>query len=278
MPWNLTYLTDGQQPLAAGINSLFTTASSAIDALDTTNIRRGAFNRFNGGPVVVGMDSPSGYQITGHHGQHEYSLATFGAFLQYDNATDFGINGGTASTGAVGSTWVSIGHPSATGPYVGAGGPEFLKVFDNPFRLDGSIVEGDSASFGVRAVEIGLNIEVTGIEQAEPSATATCVMFCIQFRSVESATWITIDRTIRAFSVEDRIRASSDTLVSSCDFDASIRTLLTVNDLTSSLDQVHSIRAMCALERTGGLVAGDTLRLREGNLTCVPIRCEYNVQ
>jgi hypothetical protein len=275
MSWTLNYLTDGQQPLASGLTTIFTDAKTAIDAPTGSDIRRGAFNRFHGGHVVSGMTLSSGYQKTASHGLHQYPFSVFGAYLEYDSAADYGVNGGTFSGGGAGTTtWVSIGHPNATGPYVGAGGPEFLIAYDNVFRLDGSVAEG--ATFGVRAVELGLNIEVHDLAPGDGS-TATIVMFCIQYRTSESATWITIDNTIRSFSVDDRVRAA-DAVSVDPDFDASIRYLFTVDDLTSSADRVHSFRAMCALRASGGLVADDTLVLRFGNFSAVPIRCEVDNQ
>jgi hypothetical protein len=273
--WTLNYLSDGQQPLASGLTTLFTDAKATIDAPTAKEIRRGAFNRFHGGHVVGGMDDANNYDIRADHGIHLYAFSVFGAYLQYSNATDYGVNGGTFSGGGAGTTtWVSIGHPNATGPYVGAGGPEFLIVFDDQFRLDGGLT---GECFGIRGVELGLNIEVHEIIPGDGS-TATNVLFCIQYRTVESATWITIDRTIRSFSVDDRVRVGA-AVTEDPDFDASIRSLFTVADLAVSTDRIHSFRAMCALEAgAGGLVADDTLSLRFGNFTAVPIRCEVDNQ
>jgi hypothetical protein len=274
--WTLNYLTDGQQPLASGLTTLFTDAKAAIDAPTAKEIRRGAFNRHHGGHLVGAAGSlTETFQKVAGHGLHSYPLSVFGAYLGYANATDYGVNGGTFSGGAAGTTtWVSIGHPSATGPYVGAGGPEFLITYGLPFRLDGTVVEG--LSFGIRAVELGLNIEVHEITPGDGS-TATNVMFCIQYRTVESATWITIDRTIRSVSVDDRVRVG-DAVTADPDFDVSIRSLFTQDDLFDG-DRLHSFRAMCALEAgAGGLVADDTLTLRFGNFSAVPIRCEVDNQ
>lgn len=263
MPWELDYIEDGVAPGAAGINELFEDAEAVINDLDTPNIRRGTFNQFNGADVVVGKTLAAGYQVVASHGLHEYSEDIFGADLDYDTASDF--------VESPANCWTVIGDGSAGGAYVGAGGPEFVIAFDDDFRLDGSYSTGDVHRVG--AVEIGLNIEVHDFALGGGSALATGgVLFAIQFRTVESATWRTLLRSIRVYSLDDR-HLSTGSITEDMDFDAAIRELLTVDDLPNSTNRVHSVRAVVSLHAVGGIVSGDIVRLREGNFSAIPVRC-----
>lgn len=257
--WTIDYLEDGVAPGAAGVNALFDDAKTIIDAIGSENMRRGAFNRYKGADVVVGMATGSGYQVEATDGVHEYTHMAPFTDLNYDDVTDF--------VEAPSGVWVSIGNPAQTGAYTG---DEFVIEFDDQFRLDGSYSTGDVHRVG--AVEIGLNIEVHDAVDGGGALATGEVLFCIQYMTVEGGVWRTVLRSIRSFSLEDRVM-TTETIDNDSDFDAAIRILLTKEDFPSETNQLQAVRACVALHAVGGLVGGDTIRLREGNFSAIPTRC-----
>lgn len=273
MPMNIDFLTDGVAPGADGINDLIDSAADALDAADTPDIRRGAFGRAHGAPIVVGKSLGS-LDVNGAHGLHEYDFDTFGSYLDYDTATDFTTNGGTATSPVSGSgTWILIGHPDAGGPYVGAGGPQFLITFDDQFRLDGA--QSVSGKRGVNGVLLSLNVCVHDeIFEVSTDETQMFPVFCLQYRTEEDSTWRTISRSIRYVSISDRVCSDDDVGDGNPDVDVAIRCLLTADDLNVSTHKLHSVRAMVALASSAGPQSNDTLRLRECYFAALPLRME----
>ncbi len=255
--WTIDYLEDGVAPGAAGVNALFTDAEDKINDLTSDNMRRGAFNRYKGADVVVGQTLGSQYQVEATDAIHEYNFTTFPE-LDYNSVTDF--------VEAPSGVWVVIGDPAQTGDAI----DEFTIEFDDQFRLDGSYSTGDVHRVG--AVEIGLNIEVHEGSSGGGALDTGEVLFCFQYQTVEGGVWRVLLRSIRVFSLEDRV-TDGDSIATDPDFDVSIRSLLMKEDLPSETNQIFGVRACVALHAVGGLVGGDTIRLREGNFSAVPTRC-----
>lgn len=277
--YSFTYLADGASLTGAQATAYFDGPKTPINAIDVEQLKRGSFGRPHISPLYRGGGSDirdlDTFQVNGDHGLHTYDRATFGNSLKYRSATDFQADDGTDTAINLGtSRWSMVGHPSAGGAYVGAGGPTMKLTWSTGVKLD------NQASYYVGGILIGFNCEVVRLES--PGAVTEHVGFTIQYQAsdgVKASAWYTIPRSTRFVSLDDAVLSGSTPFNGDPMIDVPIRTLLKVDDLVDhagllSTATVTGIRAMVTMVDNAADAA--ILTLARCNLSAVPLHARVS--
>jgi hypothetical protein len=249
MPWSPDYLEDGEPVNASDINARLLDAQVALNGIDRSNVRRGAFNwdmvprPSTYGPYGIGNESPD----------HRYTDTIYGAQIAYatfgaNNTTDRvvvgdALHGGTSST------------PEATLDINGSTG----------------VLLGE-AVFRVSAILVMFNVNVQRFVRNGVSNLAA--MFCIQYKSSGSATWFTLPHSERFVSHDDHMQ--TPTAVEAIDIDVPIAALITPDILTGDGLNVptHTVTDVRACVSILNSAAGVEVRLDRWYLSATPINAE----
>lgn len=250
MPWTPDYLEDGDPVTASDVNARLLDAQTALNNIDRSNIRRGAFNfdmvarPSTYGPYVLANESPD----------HRYTDTIYGAQIDYttfgaDNLTDRvvvgdALHGGTSTT------------PEATLDINGSTG---VLLGDPLFRVD--------------AILVMFNVNVQRFVRNGVADLAA--MFCIQYKSSGSVNWFTLPHSERFVSLDDHILDTAS-VTEAIDIDVPIATLITPDILTAAGLNVatHTVTDVRACVSILNSAAGVELRLDRWYLSAMPINAE----
>lgn len=250
MPWSPDYLEDGTPLTATDLNARLLDAQTALNDIDRSNIRRGAFN-FD----MVGEPSTYGPYATGNESpDHRYTFTIYGAQIDYttfgaNNTTDRVVIGDSSHGGSSTTPEATLDINGSTGVLLG----------EDTFRVD--------------CVLVMANVNILSFIRNGVADLAA--MVCVQYKSSGSATWFTLPHTERFVSLDDHAIDPTDNN-EDVDIDIPIATLitpdiLTVDGLNVATHTLTDVRLCISLLNAA---AGTEVRLDRWYLSAIPLNAE----
>lgn len=254
-----THIEDGTVIGATTINGMLEDVRDAINGITVASLAIGTFSEWHAGLLLLSGGASQPFQVDGHHGTHVYSYSVFGTSLAYSS---FGANGGTETTASYTGDRVIIGHPDATGPYVGAGGPLCKITFSSGVRVSGASPDYCTGLL------VSLDVEIVHyVREACEEA-----MFCIQ--ALVGGTWYTVANSERFITLKDKQIASGTEDIG---YIVSLRALIDTDTLSldfgvATTSAIDGIRGMLSL--VDAAAASDAITLNNWNMSFMALRAE----
>lgn len=249
MSWAPSFLVDGQTPGVSTVNTIFTAASTYVNALDRYALRRGALN-VHQTPSVIATQGAS-FPVSASHsglGVHTYDKATAAGTITY---TAFGTDGATDRH--------LIGGPTAGSPITPSAAAQ-VSITPTQFV-------GNNGTDQTQLILVMFDLEVVDVTN---SATAASVMACLQFQLDGAGTWYTMSKTERWSSRDDHKSSPTDSNEKMW-YPIAIRTMIrasTVNAVAdATANQVSGIRAMVSSSSAAGAI----IELGSYRLSAIPL-------